>query len=440
MGTSSITITSLTASPTLRGNKLAAAVTATGPAANIPTLMLDTIEFFASVTNDFTTATKVVEGKPEALHAGLIEEQVYYYWAKPRAVNGSYGAVYPASPTGGVACTAVGQSGLAFGLANGKLVATVAASALTIAIKTSNGNDPSAADPVWVAFRNVTLAAGNYQIRQITSATSLVISSGSTLGASSATPFRTWIVLIDDAGTLRLAAQNCSTTLASYALAEFGVINAIAEGGAGAADSAGIAYAGATVSAKPFRIIGFLEWATGLVTAGTWDAAPDGVQLFGPGVKKPGDIVQTALSRSAASATGSTAIPYDDTIPQNTEGTQFFSTSIAPTSPVNIVRNEFLLRVSAPTSGATSPRFAAALFQDSIVNALSVAWQWDITGDTGINLIGEYQQLALSTLSTTFKIRAGNQVGSLLTLNGVSSTRAYGGTLWSQHKVTEIMG
>lgn len=441
MGTSSIVITSFTAAPTLRGNKLTAVVSASGPALNIPTLMLDTVEFYASTTNDFTTATKVVEGKSEALHAGLIEEQTYYYWAKPRAVNGNYGAVNPVSPTGGVVCTAVGQSGLAFGLANGKLVPTVATNALTIAIKTANGNDPSASDPVWVAFRNVTLAAGNYQIRQITAATSLVISSGSTLGALNATPFRIWIVLIDDAGTLRLAAQNCSSALASYALAEYGVINATAEGGAGAADSIGVAYAGAAVSAKPFRILGYLEWTSGLAAAGTWSAAPDGVQLFGPGIKKPGDIVQQALSRSSAVATGTTIIPFDDTIPLNTEGDQYFSTDITPTSPVNILQNEFFLRVSHPTSGATSPKLAAALFQDSGANALAVAWAWDLSGDFAVNLMGDYQQLALSPPPpTTFKVRAGAHVSGTTTLNGITGNRSYGGVMWSQHKVTEIMG
>ena len=102
------------------------------------------------------------------------------------------------------------MSGYVDGFINGTLVPSVAANALTIAIKTLAGNDPSAADPVHVVLRNATAATGNYVVLAITAATSLVISSGSTLGAASNTPFRVWIVGFNDAGTFRLGAQVCT--------------------------------------------------------------------------------------------------------------------------------------------------------------------------------------------------------------------------------------
>ena len=46
--------------------------------------------------------------------------------------------------------------------------------------KTLHGDDPSAADPVLLVFRNATLGNGNYVYRTVTSALSLTISSGST--------------------------------------------------------------------------------------------------------------------------------------------------------------------------------------------------------------------------------------------------------------------
>jgi len=164
MGTSDIAITALAATPTLRGNKLKATVLATGPAANIPNLLLQTVIFYASLTNDFATAAEVARGNPEALDAGLIEERTYYYWARAIDASGNLGPVYPASPTAGVACKAIGLSGLAFGIANARLTASVAGDALTIALKTSSGNDPTASDPVYLAFRNAALTAGNYDI------------------------------------------------------------------------------------------------------------------------------------------------------------------------------------------------------------------------------------------------------------------------------------
>jgi hypothetical protein len=42
------------------------------------------------------------------------------------------------------------------GMLNGKLVASVASNALTIAVKTLAGNDPSASDPVFFVFRDAT--------------------------------------------------------------------------------------------------------------------------------------------------------------------------------------------------------------------------------------------------------------------------------------------
>src|SRR5258706_7973472 len=105
--------------------------------------------------------------------------------------------------------TTLKNLGPAIGMINGTLVASVAGSALTIAIKTLAGTDPSATDPVYVAFRNATLATGDYNILAITAATSLVISSGSTVGATNNVAFRLWIVGFNDAGTFRLGAVNC---------------------------------------------------------------------------------------------------------------------------------------------------------------------------------------------------------------------------------------
>lgn len=74
---------------------------------------------------------------------------------------------------------------LGFGMLNGTLACSVGSSALTIAIKDRNGSDPSATSPVVVFFRNATAATGTYTEMSITAATSLVISSGSTMGTSS---------------------------------------------------------------------------------------------------------------------------------------------------------------------------------------------------------------------------------------------------------------
>ena len=232
------------------------------------------------------------------------------------------------------------MSGYVDGFINGTLVPSVAANALTIAIKTLAGNDPSAADPVHVVLRNATAATGNYVVLAITAATSLAISPGSTLGAASNTPFRVWIVGFNDAGTFRLGAQVCTIANRMHPLAEYGVRSSVAEGGAGAADSAGVLYTDVAVASKAFRILGFMTWENGLTTAGAWGSPPTDVQLFGPGIPLPGQVIQSAQAIGGGG---------------NTTSSTFTATSLAvsmsPTSKANPVGLAFDGNVNISHSG-----------------------------------------------------------------------------------------
>lgn len=173
------------------------------------------------------------------------------------------------------------------------LAASVAAGALTIALKRPGGADPSVANPVKIGFRSVTPGLGIVETLSISSALSLVISSGSTLGIASGAAFRIWLGIFNDGGTPRLAAKVCSDASAIYPLADWQVASATAEGGAGAADSAGVMYSSAAIASKAFRILGYLDFSTGQVTAGTWATAPDKIQLFDKGTPLPGVAIQT---------------------------------------------------------------------------------------------------------------------------------------------------
>jgi hypothetical protein len=101
-----------------------------------------------------------------------------------------------------------------------------------------------------------------------------------------------------------------------------------------AATSAGVFYTpnGTTLTSKAFRIIGWLEYSSGLTTAGTYASAPTTLQLFGPGCKKPGDVVQTVM----ASTTSTTATGASDTTKHNL--TNLSAITITPTSAVNPVK------------------------------------------------------------------------------------------------------
>lgn len=197
---------------------------------------------------------------------------------------------------------------------NLSLAVSAASSALTIAIKGANGNDPSDTNPVYVPFRSATGTTGTVTWREVRAASSLVISSGSTLGVTSSMAFRLWVVLFDDAGTLRLGVikpltYSNTTFIGSIVSVRPGSIaSSTAEGGAGGADSAQVFYTGTAVTSKPYAVLGHLTWNATGVTAGTWTTTNlETVQVYGPGVALPGDTVQRRMTfTSSGSSLNST--------------------------------------------------------------------------------------------------------------------------------------
>lgn len=179
---------------------------------------------------------------------------------------------------------------------------------LNVAVKNSAGVDPTIANPVLCEFQAVSAGktTGSVVQRTISSALSLDTNAlGASLGTATNRPFRIWIALFDNAGTPVLALRNCSTPTAIYPLAEYGVSSTVSIGAG--ATSAGVWYtpSGVTLSNSAFRLIGYCEYTAGLVTPGTYVTDPTNVVIFGPGIKKPGDVIQTqyVASTTAASTT-----------------------------------------------------------------------------------------------------------------------------------------
>jgi hypothetical protein len=148
-----------------------------------------------------------------------------------------------------------------------------------------------------------------------------------------------------------------------------------------------------------------------------------------------GSTVQIVNTQTGAVATGTTVIPWDDTIPQNTEGDQYMTLAITPTSATNkliIVANVVLGWSSATTSKIV------ALFQDTTASALAAVS--DFGGNSGFTdtttLI--HYMTAGTTSSTTFKIRAGSGDAGTTTFNGTTGARKLGGVLASGITIYEV--
>jgi hypothetical protein len=300
----------------------------------------------------------------------------------------------------------------------------------TISLKTAAGNDPSAADPVRLSFQD---GAGGFTAIDVTAAASIVVSSGSTLGATSGTIFRLWLVGFNDAGTFRLGVIKCALTDGVYGLQDSVLESSTAEGGAGAADSSGVIYTGTGVTSKAMRVLGYLEYT--LTTAGTWDAAPSLINIYSQGDRLPGETVQIRRNQTGAVATGTTLIPQDDTIPQNTEGDEYMAQAITPKSPVNLLRASH----SGFYSSSTSDYLVAGIFRDSGANALAVTAGMAGNSDWVAPLQVGHYVLAGAAVSTTFKVRAGRRTAGTVTFNGRAGSRNYGGAISSSLAVEEIM-
>lgn len=333
---------------------------------------------------------------------------------------------------------AVGAT-LGVSMVNGILDTSVGASALTVSVKTLAGNDPSAGDPVYLIFRSATLANGGYVRRVLTAATSVTVSSGSTLGASNSSPLRLWVTAHDDDGTIYLGVSNRRTSTGIAPLNVAAQVSTSAEGGAGGADSAGTIYTSSAVTSKAMAILGYLDWPSGLSTAGAWASAPTTEHLFGPGSKLPGDVVQFQYARDGAAATGTTALPFDNTTPQNTEGDERMTLAITPTATMNILNIQHTGLYATNATGGDN--IGLALFQDSNADALAATNDITGTNSSPVSISLGHQMVAGTVSETTFKIRAGDSSGSTVAINALADgSGRWNGLSASEITITEYMG
>lgn len=312
------------------------------------------------------------------------------------------------------------------------LEVTISANALIIAVKDEAGNDPSPASPLRISFRSATLTSGLQVTREIIAASSLTVSPGSTLGTTSGGNHRLYIVGIDDGGTFRVGVYNPLEPGNGdlVGVEESVLYNAVAEGGAGAADAVQTIYANATVTAKAIRLLGYFE--INEPVAGTWDAAPTKVQVMGPGVHRTNDIVQETNIFNGTVATGTTVIPLDDTIPQVTEGDVYIANNITPTSLFNILRH----RCDATLSHSAGTQMIMALFEIGTANAIG--------SSVGIcsTLAGKYSVDAHEYVPGVgfrqYRMRAGSPTAGTTTFNGAGGAQYFATRLNSYYRITEV--
>lgn len=199
-------------------------------------------------------------------------------------------------------------------VANLQINASVATNALTFAVKTAAGTDPSTTDPIYVTFRSSTLTSGAVVTRAITSALSVTVPASQALGTQNATPSRIWLAFIDNAGTVELAVKQ-NVIFSGGVIARIDPIDEtslVSTTAIASAPNAATWYSTTARTSVAMRTAGYCEFSGGQATAGTWATDPSKVQVITANVKRPGDVIQT-LYTSYSTATNNATTTLIDT-------------------------------------------------------------------------------------------------------------------------------
>lgn len=151
-----------------------------------------------------------------------------------------------------------------------------------------------------------------------------------------------------------------------------------------------------------------------------------------------GRIAQMAVFETGGVATGTTQIPADNTIPQNTEGDQYMVLPFAAVNPNSTLIIDIFGNFATSAGAATA--FTVSTFQSGTANALA-AMVMNNTGsaNNSLNLAFRHKMLAGSMAPTAFSVRAGAAGAGTTTFNGQGGSGILGGALASSITITEYL-
>lgn len=147
-----------------------------------------------------------------------------------------------------------------------------------------------------------------------------------------------------------------------------------------------------------------------------------------------GSILQVATFQTGAVATGTGTIPLDDTIPQITEGTEFLTLAITPTTATS----KLVINVCIQLDKNNANTLTVALFQDSTANAIASQFYGALGSGVSMPMSFTHTMTSGTTSSTTFRVRAGSELAGTVTRNGRGGGRIDGGVAVSSITIYEV--
>ena len=142
-------------------------------------------------------------------------------------------------------------------------------------------------------------------------------------------------------------------------------------------------------------------------------------------------VLQTVYAPDTSTSSGITSIPFDNTVPQITEGRQVMTATITTTSATSVVVVDCVAHLGSGTAPGTTS-MTAALFLDGASNAVAASGVSNSTNSQTVMSL-HHEVSGLSVGSHTFTVRGGANVSGTLTFNGF-----FGGTMASYIKLSEI--
>ncbi len=144
----------------------------------------------------------------------------------------------------------------------------------------------------------------------------------------------------------------------------------------------------------------------------------------------PTGLQQVQSSYLHTLQTITTVLPYDNTIPQNTEGDQVLSLAITPKSATSTLHISVAVTAG---SNSTSRVVGAALFQDATAGALAAS-----ADSNSVNF--KHTMTSGTTSSTTFNVRVGPSAAGTVYVNGTTGgVQLYGGVCNSSITIWEVL-
>lgn len=147
-----------------------------------------------------------------------------------------------------------------------------------------------------------------------------------------------------------------------------------------------------------------------------------------------GSVIQTQYAEYLANSNLTVILPLDDTIPQNTEGTQVIQATITPM----FTTSRILVRFQGVISSSAVGTHSAALFRDAAAPALcATVVSVDVANYRRI-ISFEYLDSPSSTSALTYKVRVGPSAAVTVRMNGSSVARDFGGVARTTLTLQEI--